>query len=227
MERRAFSTPLGEVWLWGERGAFEGSRPVVLAIAGALDAERPPLFGIQSQVSEADCLFAHIPGHHCPPLVVPRAGVYSAAFGLVLDQLKRPTVLFGVSAGGLIALGVRSPRLAGMLLADPPLGPHPLLSERYHAYPDLLALFAWDCHHLIGQVSVPTVVLAGDPNAPKKPYPWLPTLLSTADRLLLKSNKNVRLVEVENASHHVLASDNSRPLLYLRQLLELTRTHSS
>jgi pimeloyl-ACP methyl ester carboxylesterase len=120
MERRAFETPLGEVWLHGEPTAFADSRqPIVLAISGAFvsDAafDRLPI-----ALPSAAVLISHLPGNHSPPLVTTSVGAFAAAYRAVVQQLGREVIICGSSLGGLVGLAVSAPNLRAVVALDPP-----------------------------------------------------------------------------------------------------------
>jgi hypothetical protein len=118
MERRSFQTSLGEIWLWGEAEAFDGDRPLVLAIRGAT-ADSDDLEWLAS--SRKDVLFAHLPGYNSPPLVVNSIGVYIAAFDSVVETYlagRRLTVL-GASVGAIVAAGLRASEIQAKVLIEP------------------------------------------------------------------------------------------------------------
>ncbi|MGZ6015956.1 MAG: hypothetical protein ACXWKM_09445, partial [Phenylobacterium sp.] len=118
METRAFDTSLGPIWLQGDADAFDGDRPIVVAIAGAFAP--PETFDqLALRLPEAAVLIGHIPGNRCPQLVANTPGVFMAAYSAAIAELARPTIVCGASLGGLVALGLRAPNVRGLVLLDP------------------------------------------------------------------------------------------------------------
>lgn len=185
MERRTFQTPLGEVWLLGEPAAWASQGPLVLVLRGAF-ARAGQYEGLPELIPELPVVFAPSPGTLCPPLATASVGAFAAAYDAALAALGRDVVICGVSLGGLIALGLRSPNVRGVLALDPPLSVEPgsplarSLARVLTEAPDSAAAAEtlWTIfgvgsdrqetrsyHALLEGLRTPTVVLAGDPTA--------------------------------------------------------------
>lgn len=215
-EKHALRTPLGEMWLWGD---LEDLRPRVLVISGAF-AHPNAMWALPELIPEAGVLFGHIPGHNCPRLTEHSVAAYVAAYDDLLAQLRRPTVVCGASLGGVVAVGLASPTVRGVVALDPVLrGPAPELVARWR--PDLLAqpqnagleAFLWtvfgigpdaeaarDYFSLLDQATAPVRVLVG--TAPARPG-LLPSLVTPADRARLAAHPRVTLREVAAVGHDI------------------------
>jgi pimeloyl-ACP methyl ester carboxylesterase len=223
MERRAFQTPLGEVWLWGEPEAFDGDKPVVLIIHGAFEDERTLWDNLPPHMPEAAILIGHLPGNHCPELKLVGVPAYAAAFSDVLAELARPAVICGISTGALVALRIRSPSLLAALAVEPPIHPAlcwPLIpSLRRRAFdpgaPPWVRRFVEAVFgvyrdrieardYMPVPTAVPVTVVVGDePLMPTRPFQKLPSLVSDEDRASLEALPGIRLLVAKNAGHAV------------------------
>ncbi len=225
MEKYAFETPLGDIWLWGEPDALRGDRPIVLFINGAFSIPRPRSFDLQGLMPEAAVFNAHLPGNHSPWLVAQSVGVFAAAFSSVLDELGRPAVVVGASAGALVAMAMRSAHLRGLVLVEPILRTGklwplvPSLRERLAEQPDDAALraFIWavfgvsetaledrDYRDLAAKLSVPSwAVFGGEPLYPERPVERLPSLVDEPERDLFRNRADVRTEVIATVGHNV------------------------
>ncbi|MDB5494461.1 MAG: hypothetical protein JWP86_1798 [Phenylobacterium sp.] len=107
--------PLGRI-------SDDPARPVLLVIRGVLLPADHMGGLVDDLADEADVLLAHLPGMHSPTLVSTDLATMTAAFREVLDtQLAgRRVVLFGMSAGGLVALGLaKAAQVKTLVLLDP------------------------------------------------------------------------------------------------------------
>ena len=221
METRVFETSLGQIWLRGEATALVDDRPVVLVIAGAF-APPEPFDLLQPYLPKAAVLVGHIPGNHCPNLVANTPGVFMAAYSAAIAQLGRPTIVCGASLGGLVALGLRAPQVRGLLVLDPlnqtsglnyaipsfraALGRRPAVD----AVDLIWAVFgisatAVEARSYVGvlkDLRTPTLCLVGElpTGASKLPQP---SIVTQADRELLKAHPSIRLQVVPRAGHHL------------------------
>ena len=236
MEKRSFPTPLGEVWLWGEPEAFDGDKPVVLALLGfAAPAER--FFPLQAALPQAAALIAHLPGNHCPRLASCSVGAFAHAYSHVATTALagRPLIVVGASLGGLVALAMEAPNLRRLVLDPPFRAPSdPLFVDQCRAFlrqrPDqaevawaLLgvrhdALEARDFTHLIGR---PARVLVGSHSAPLKPGE-AQSVVSDAERDLLVRAPAVWLTIVEEAGHVLAARASALVVSLLNDMLANT-----
>jgi pimeloyl-ACP methyl ester carboxylesterase len=116
--QRSFATPYGPIRLSGD---LAGVGPLVLVIRGAYATE-DQLSRLPEHVPAA-VAFGDIPGHRSSWLEDQTLAVCAAAYSDAVDQLGRPAVVCGVSLGGLIALGMRTKLLHGVLALDPPFRP--------------------------------------------------------------------------------------------------------
>jgi pimeloyl-ACP methyl ester carboxylesterase len=227
MERREYQTSVGEIWLWGERLAFEGSAPVILGLHGAFNVAEPRWIDrLAPQLPDFAVLSSHVPGNHCPYLVSQSVGAYAAAFSEVLAALGRPAVFLGASIGGLVAFAIRSQNLKSIVALDPPLRTGKLwpltpdFREKLRADPQDadLAAFLWnvfgvsadgledrDYSGLVQRVSVPTAVMFGDdPLLPERTIRSVPSLTDEVDRALFRANPNIHTWLVEGLGHNLL-----------------------
>jgi pimeloyl-ACP methyl ester carboxylesterase len=228
MDERTFETPYGPIVLWGEPSAFSGTRPLVVAIAGAFAIARGPLFQLAPLLADADIVTGHLPGNHTPPLISASIGIYAAAYsGVIADAFAdRTVILCGASIGGLVALAIRAPQVRNSLVIEPPL----VMSKLWPMWPMLrrkLAEPTCDAalrsfivnvfgvtetgieerryDGMLPALSVPTHVLCGDrPLFPRRAIEKLPSLVDEPERALLAAHPMIRLSVLEGAGHNVL-----------------------
>jgi hypothetical protein len=204
MERRIFETTLGPLWLWGEPWAFQGERPLVLVIRGAM-ARADDLEWLT--LADHDLVFAHLPGFHSPMLAANSVGTFIFAFDAAIRGAfpqRRITVL-GSSAGAIVAAGLRAPQLVARVLVEPffstgklaPLaamlrGQMPVTTEPYRRWIwDILGISSEaieDRHYehlLIPDLPIHAVV--GDIPLAQPVTGGLPSLTDEADRALLRA----------------------------------------
>lgn len=233
MEKREFQTPLGEVWTWGEPEAFTSDRPLVLVIAGAFAAERG-FFSMPRHLPGAAVLVAHQPGNHCPKLAATSVGAFGAAYASLIDQLARPVIVCGSSAGALVALALRSRRVRGQVLIDPPLRPaalpaleavmRPIAASDADAAEYVARVFGYsaddstprDYSHLVSAIHCPTRVLVGAVQSGGE----LPSLVTPADRLLFARQQGATVTEVPGVGHNIPVEGGAYIVAALRGLLE-------
>jgi pimeloyl-ACP methyl ester carboxylesterase len=115
-------TPLGEIWLWGERSRFESRDPVVLAISGLYGGPETLWFRMQDRLPEAAVFAAQLPGHLSPELSETSLSAFAQAFDFAIASAfeGRPVLVCGESVGGTVALTLTTPQI-GVLAFDPPL----------------------------------------------------------------------------------------------------------
>lgn len=121
MERRTVPTALGDVWLWGDLAAFDGSDPVVLCLHGAF-VDRIGRFLDLQNVLPVSVVSACLPGSGCPELVSATVGAFAAAYSEAAALFEgRLKLVIGESVGGVVALAMTTE--AKRLALDPPLVP--------------------------------------------------------------------------------------------------------
>lgn len=222
MERRAFQTPLGEVWLWGEPEAFGGDKPVVLIVGGAFQAADNVFLEFQPAFPEAGIVFGHLPGNHCPELSEVSVEAYAAAYGHVLRSAfaGRPAVLCGVSTGALVTLAMDAPATQRMVLIEPPLRTAKLwplieffrqkdepparrfVEAVFGVFPDRVE--DRDYRPLLGRLQVKAWFLLGDvPLMPERPFSEIPSLVDEPERVLIASHPLARIATSAGSGHNI------------------------
>lgn len=225
---RTFDTPFGPIVLWGEAQAFSGTRPLVVAIAGAFAIAKGPLFHMTGHVPEADVVTGHLPGNHCPPLISASVGVYGAAYAHVIANAfaGRAVTLCGASIGGLVALATRAAEVRNLVVIEPPL----VMSKVWPLWPTLRRKLAENPGDTplrdfvvnvfgvtetrvderrydlaLDALDKPTHVLVGDrPLFPQRDFEKLPSLVDEPERALMTAHPTIRLSVCEGAGHNVI-----------------------
>lgn len=224
MEVRTFQTPLGEVWLRGRPGAFEGTRRLIVCVLGAFaSAER--LVELPEAANYCDVLLADLPGNRCPELVATSIGAYAAAFDNVLRQLDRPLILYGSSIGGVVALSMRAPQIRSIVAVDPPVRTAdlwPLLD----AWAPMIArpkapwigrflheVFGYSktgveardyLPTILSNLKTPTYVLVGEqPLFPPRPLEDVPSLVDDKARALISGHPLVEMTIAPGVGHDI------------------------
>ncbi len=218
MERRSFQTALGEIWLWGHVEAFEGSKPLVVAIHGAFAAQRARLLDLE-KVLPVSVVSSWLPGHGAPGLRVTSVSAHARAYCDAISQIagERHVILCGESAGALVAMAADVPRSRTIAL-DPPLRSEklwpliPFFRERLAADASQ-AEFLWsffgvsadeleprDYRYLLER---PAHVMVGDaPLYPERPLPnGTPSLVDNEERDLMRQSPNIVLTVVPGSGH--------------------------
>ncbi len=194
-------TALGRVPVWG---SWSSDRPLVLGIRGAF-AERNDLTDLDPP--GCDLALLHLPGFHSPALVVTSIGAFIAAFDEVIrTQFSgRQIVAVGLSVGAIVALGLRSPEIGGVLAVEPFFSTAklwPMIEFIQRLLPrDQVSAHLWaadifgisidgvedrDYHAVLGRQDRPTLALVGDiPLDPRRELRLLPSFTDEADRALL------------------------------------------
>lgn len=237
MERRAFDTALGEVWLWGEAEAFEDHGLAIVVLTGAF-ASPSTLRVLADLIPETSMLFGDIPGNHCPPLVQQSVGAFCSAYGAAIEALRRPVVLCGSSLGATAALGIRSPNVRAVLALEPlmrseaaaPLWPGFRGALIARPDDDVLADTLWrvfgvslsrtearNYAPVLDGLKRPARVLAGSSMTAA-----VPTLLSAQDRRTLKAHPMVKFNAVLRVGHDI---GNGATGLIVETLRELVGAH--
>lgn len=219
-ERFEVETPFGPVWLFGRNTG----RPLVVVATGAF-AEPWVFDRLQAALPEVDVARFHLPSNHSPPLTPNNIGTMSRALGLAIEALYpgRPTAIFGLSTGALVALAVTSRQVRRLVLAEPflrtdPVWPlHDLPSlARNDADRDMLwnvlgvaegRVEARDYGHLLERLAVPaTVILGSVPLGERRAFEQMPSLVAPPDRAAFTAHPKVRVLEVAGG-HNVAVSD--------------------
>lgn len=239
MERRAFQTPLGEVWLLGEPEAWAAPGPLVVVLRGAF-ARRGQFEGLPETIPDLPVVFAPSPGTFCPSLVTASVGAFVSAYDAALNQLGREVLICGVSLGGLVGLGLRSPWVRGVLALDPPLTVEPAspLATLFHRVqaeaPDnpVVAETLWTIFgvapdraerrsylSLLEGLKAPTIVLAGDLEAglDRSDEDHLPGVLSVGDEQALVA-AGVEVRRLPGVGHQIAVGGAREIVEALRRL---------
>jgi hypothetical protein len=235
MHKHRFATTLGDIWAWSPEAEIDAARPLVLFINGAFSIERPRPFELPVLLPTANVLIAHLPGNHCPHLSSESVETFAAGYAEVLDQIALPSVVIGASVGALVALSVRSARLAGQVIIEPPLQTGKLwclvrsFRERLAAQPDdhrlrdfLQNVFGItsngfenrDYRPLVDSISVPGWAIFGEiPLLPPRDLAELPSLVDEPERELLRAHPMLLSEIVPTVGHNV----PGRAITYVRR----------
>lgn len=217
METIKVETDLGPIWFRGR----DTGRAILLVVASEFSSE-PTMERLQALFPALDVLRVHLPGNHCPLLVGHSIGLYAAAYDMALDQRfpGRAIVVLGLSAGGLVALGLHAQGVKRVIAVDPPLvtreaWPLARLKETAPAGSEafLAAVLgvgvegdhAPDYRPLLDRLTVPTIALLADP--PPEPgavFEDLPGLVGPLARAALRARRSIEIEEVHGASHNIL-----------------------
>jgi pimeloyl-ACP methyl ester carboxylesterase len=205
-DRFEVETAFGPLWFWGRRPT---GRPALLVITGAY-ARATVMDHFPRVFPDLDVLRMHLPGNHSPPLSEVSMEVFSRALDDALGQVvAAPLAIIGLSAGALVALGVRRPNLRALLLIDPPIRTGeawPLKTPGLLALDPALfgALIDRDFSPLIDDLTVPTEVMAGSvPLLPPRDLERPPSLVDELTRRQLAAHPLVTLTVVEGVGHLV------------------------
>jgi pimeloyl-ACP methyl ester carboxylesterase len=215
MNHLEIQTSQGAVFVVGRIHA--ALRPTLLVIPGAFPKidfkhELPDVF------PGANVIVARLPGFQMSPLFrVATAESFSTAFDELLSALtpRSPVVVYGLSTGCLVALGMKHPHIVRHVTEEPFFHTEnlwPLIDDfqprlRREPENDAMQAFLWnflgygadevkdrDYSHLPPRISVPTDVLVGElALEPRRELPTWPSLTSDADRALLKANPHVTM----------------------------------
>jgi len=121
MQTVTVETAFGPIEWTARPDVFGASGPVLLVIRGAF--ADPDSLSHLPECVDIDCVLANLPGHSSPPVVANTVGVFAAAFREAIQKafLDRPTIVLGLSIGGLVAMALRLPQIRRLVLVDPPL----------------------------------------------------------------------------------------------------------
>jgi len=214
VDKLEIETPLGPIWLWGQSRGL----PTLLVVTGAF-ARATTMDHFQRVFPNLDVLRMHLPGNHCPRLSTTSMEAYAEALNFALQAtVSAPLVVFGMSTGALVALGVCAPNLIGLLLIEPPIFTDHLwpLAEGVDGAQDpefMRAIFGIehgrvrepkDYSALLAGLSVPTQVLLGSaPLLPRRRFERSPSLVDDRSRALLAAHPQVEITVVEGAGHNI------------------------
>lgn len=201
------------------RGPDTG-RPVLFTVAGAFSHPNY-LYRLPGFFPDLDVWRAQLPGNHCPELAATSIGVFGAAYAEALAaRLKgRKAVILGVSVGALVALAMRAPEAAALILVEPPLRTRevwPLRAYPASAPPGSEA-FLWnvlgvsavgqeprDYTGLLDGVACPTrALIGGVPLLPERVAEVLPSFVDEESRARLRAHPRIEVVECPGAGHNV------------------------
>jgi pimeloyl-ACP methyl ester carboxylesterase len=114
-------TDLGPVQWTAQPEVFDNTGPLLLVIRGAFAGPKS-FMKLPASVS-VDCAIASLPGHSCPSVSGSSVGVLAMAFRQSIEKTfgARPTVVIGLSIGGLVSMALRLPQVRRLILVDPPL----------------------------------------------------------------------------------------------------------
>lgn len=245
MQKIVFRTASGDIWLWGEAEGLRASRPVVLFINGAFSIERPRSFELPDLLPSASVMNAHLPGNHCPWLSSHSVDAIAAAYSDVLDQIGRPCIIVGASIGALVALGIRSVWVRGLVILEPPLQTGKLwclvdsFRSKLAASPldENLKAFLWDVfgisdtvhenrdyRPLLAKLTVPAwAAFGGVPLMPPRPTQSLPSLVDEPERALMRSHGLFKTEVIPTVGHNVPGQAISFVRRYTQNLLDRVR----
>lgn len=202
------ATPTGEFHLTASE--LRGGRPLVVVLPG-YDQTPADIAPLTSRLAGIDLVLGRLPGHNGAPVIArPSVEACARGFGEALSHALpgRRFWLVGNSLGALIGMamaGAPPSGMAGLLAIEPFLDGEswPLRqvleakSTRFNT-----AIFRGSYAHLVGRMTAPCTVLAGNRPLTPEPQPDLPSLLSAADRALIA--RHARLRELPGG-HHIAA----------------------
>jgi hypothetical protein len=208
---------------------IDAPRPALVAVNTALPPEQ--YLEHLTKFGGASLLLVDLPGAPLSPWS--KSDIWELTEGLdelIVNILRgAPTVLFGVGAGALLALGSKAPNIVHRIAVEPFFSTQNLWPFIAHARRQLAAdrrdaglrLFLWkvfgikdvsvqnrNYRDLLLGIDQPTDVVAGGaPLMPKRTLTAWPSLLETADREVLRRNPMVRLHEGPPDSGHQYGSE--------------------
>jgi pimeloyl-ACP methyl ester carboxylesterase len=206
-------TSLGLIPLTGTFGRTITTLAINGAFARADEMHRLPLV-----VAPYGGVVGFLPGDRNPPLAETSVSAFAWAFDEVVDQLG-PTVVMGLSIGGLVALAMRSPNIRRVIAVEPPL-----VTGKLWPMATMLG-GAWTSHHrnlvenvfglspdgfpgrdysgLLEGLHRPTDVVLGDePLFPVRTLERWPSFVDEPERALLRAHPLVK-VHLAPAGHNV------------------------
>jgi hypothetical protein len=110
-------TTFGEVPLWGR---LEAGKPLLFVIRGAFP-QRDHLRELVELLPDYSVGLVHVPGMHSPFFADQSVAAFGQAFDEIVDAFGGPTVVLGVSIGGVCAMAMRSRHIAHRVLLGAPL----------------------------------------------------------------------------------------------------------
>ena len=221
---QVIETPWGPIPLFGP--VESTGRPLALVITGAFnDLAYMTKFG--GFLTEADVQVAHLPGIYTPTLSETSIPIFCRAFDALVDTIGRDLLIVGLSTGGVVGLGMRSPFIRRICAVEPPLTTTlwpmtPRLNRlalpahrRWAA-----AIFDQDHRHVLDGLRTPADVLLsaerlGDP----RPITHLPSLVSDAAVAALDAHPCVTTSKVVGPGHNVVGDAPEALLAFVRSSL--------
>ena len=110
-------TTFGEVPLWGR---LEAGKPLLFVIRGAFPHPLH-LHELIDRLPDYSVALVHVPGMHSPFFADQSVAAFGAAFDELVDAFGGPTVVLGVSIGGVCAMAMRSRHIVHRILLGAPL----------------------------------------------------------------------------------------------------------
>lgn len=239
MERRAFETPLGEVWLWGSAQAFDGEKPLVVAIHGAFAAHNPRFSDLED-VLPVSVVSAWLPGHGSPRLSETSVKAFANAYSVSLAMFARDrtVVVCGESAGALVALAMGAERVIAL---DPPLRTEklwpliPFFRDRLAVDPSQ-ADFLWSVFGVDAERVEPRdyrgllcreahIIVGEHPLYPERPMlQGVPSLVDEPERREIAANPGLRLSVALGAGHVIPGNAPDLFVTAIREALAMCRS---
>lgn len=236
LERFEFETPLGPIWLFGAAGVLADDRPVVLVILGALAPGEGQWSELADDLPEAAVLIAQLPGNLCPSLAATSVGAFAFAFDHVVQTKfsHREVIACGVSAGGLVALAMRSENVRPLAL-DPPLR----TAKLWAAIPTFQRIFAEQPEHrdflanvmgVMGEtiedrdytslLARPSrIVVGGIPTMPERAWTTMPSVVDRPELQLMRDASHIHVTVVADAGHMLALEAWDFVVKVVRQML--------
>ncbi len=215
----ACPTPLGQIWLWGDRARLETDMPVLVIIGGVFCKENAFWFRAQEKIPEVAVFAANLPGHFCPELSETSMDAFVRAFAHAIQRAfgGRPVVVCGESIGGAIALGLPNPGI-GRLALDPPLRTGRLWTlqkafaeiwaDQQHVRGFLRNIFGFDGEnfedldytYLVRHEA--RVLIGGIPFMPPREFGRnMPSLVEDSERQLFREKPFIKATTIADAGH--------------------------
>jgi len=217
-------------------------RPALVAVSGSF---APPghLHALIDDLNGVSALVVTLPGMGQASWTDQPMSELAKGFERVLDMLLpgRPIVLFGVSTGNLLTLGVTLPNIFHRVALEPFFRTETLwpfikdARRRLATYPESLALREYlrvhfgitetdvenrDYSPLLRNITQPTDVLVGElPLLPERPLPRWPSFLEPDHRAVLAANPLVRIHQGPPGSGHSFGSTPEDHQGFLTRLL--------
>lgn len=197
-------------------GTF-GRALTVLAINGAF-AGPAEMHRLHQLVTPHGAVVGFLPGDRAPALSETSVPAFAQAYDEIADQLG-PTVVLGLSIGGLVSLAMRSENIRRVVCVEPPLLTGKLWpmaemlagARTAHYRPLVENIFGLtlegfagrDYRHLLDDLHRPTdVILGNEPLYPPRALARTPSLVDDPERELLAAHPLIT-VRLAPAGHNV------------------------